>query len=47
MAAEARRACAAIAPAGAAGLYGLVVLAANLEDDPQNRTTWAVIEPAG
>ena len=45
VAAEASRTNAAIAPAAAAELYGLKLLASTLEDDPNNRTTWAVIGP--
>jgi prephenate dehydratase len=46
VAAEGSRAQAAIAPALAAEIYALTVLAAGLEDDPNNRTTWAIIAPA-
>jgi len=46
VAADGGRWQAGVAPASAAALYGLAVLASALEDDPQNRTTWAVIGPA-
>jgi prephenate dehydratase len=34
---------AAIAPAGAAALYALIILAERIEDDPANWTRWAVL----
>ena len=39
-----QRACAAIAPAGCAGRYGLEVLAEGIADLSENRTTFAVLE---
>jgi prephenate dehydratase len=36
-------ACAVVASAATAGIYGLVVLAEDIEDDPENTTRFAVI----
>ncbi len=40
-------ACAVIASAAAAGLYGLSVLASGVEDDPENTTRFAVLRRLG
>jgi prephenate dehydratase len=40
---EKDRGCAVIASAAAAALYGLTVLAENVEDDPENTTRFAVL----
>ena len=39
--------CAVIASAATAGLYGLNVLAADIEDDPENTTRFAVLRRLG